>query len=165
MNIFYLDQNPQICASYHHDVHVRKMIIESAQILSGAIFNIFSISKYYRPTHLNHPVVKWAGSSVQNYQYTLDLLGALLDEFSYRFDKIHKTSIIYDRIIKDNVVDDLKSHLKIEWTDPPLCMPDNFKGATALESYRAYYKGSKQFDKNNKFMAHYTKRQTPEFMR
>lgn len=139
MNIFYLDQNPQICASYHHDVHVRKMIIESAQILSGAIFN--------------------------NYQYTLDLLGALLDEFSYRFDKIHKTSLIYDKIIKDNVVDDLKSHLKIEWTDPPLCMPDNFKGATALESYRAYYKGSKQFDKNNKFMAHYTKRQTPEFMR
>ena len=36
MNIFYLDKNPKICAMYHNDKHVVKMILEYAQLLSTA---------------------------------------------------------------------------------------------------------------------------------
>jgi hypothetical protein len=36
MNIFYLDEDPKICAQYHCDKHVVKMIIEYAQLLSTA---------------------------------------------------------------------------------------------------------------------------------
>ena len=36
MNIFVLDTNPKICAQYHVDKHVVKMILELAQILSTA---------------------------------------------------------------------------------------------------------------------------------
>ena len=36
MNIFYLDTNPALCAEYHCDKHVVKMIIEYAQLLSTA---------------------------------------------------------------------------------------------------------------------------------
>ena len=36
MNIFYLDTNPALCAEYHCDKHVLKMIIEYAQLLSTA---------------------------------------------------------------------------------------------------------------------------------
>ena len=36
MNIFYLDTNPALCAEYHCDKHVVKMIIEYAQMLSTA---------------------------------------------------------------------------------------------------------------------------------
>jgi len=36
MNIFYLHKDPDICASYHCDKHVLKMIIEYAQLLSTA---------------------------------------------------------------------------------------------------------------------------------
>jgi hypothetical protein len=32
MNIFYLDEDPKICAQYHCDKHVVKMIIEYAQL-------------------------------------------------------------------------------------------------------------------------------------
>ena len=37
MNIFYLDHDPKICATYHNDKHVVKMIIEYAQLLSTEI--------------------------------------------------------------------------------------------------------------------------------
>ena len=36
MNIFYLHPIAKICAVYHSDKHVCKMIIESAQMLSTA---------------------------------------------------------------------------------------------------------------------------------
>ena len=36
MNIFYLDNNQSICAKYHVDKHVVKMILEYAQMLSTA---------------------------------------------------------------------------------------------------------------------------------
>ena len=36
MNIFYLHENPEVCAKMHCDKHVAKMIIEYAQMLSTA---------------------------------------------------------------------------------------------------------------------------------
>ena len=36
MNIFYLSDDPQICAEQHCDKHVVKMCIEYAQLLSTA---------------------------------------------------------------------------------------------------------------------------------
>lgn len=37
MNIFFLDRDPEICAAYHIDKHVIKMVTEYAQILGTAI--------------------------------------------------------------------------------------------------------------------------------
>ena len=34
MNIFYLHPNPKICALYHCDKHINKMMLEYTQILS-----------------------------------------------------------------------------------------------------------------------------------
>ena len=36
MNIFFLSLNPGICAKMHCDAHVRKMILEYAQMLCSA---------------------------------------------------------------------------------------------------------------------------------
>ena len=36
MNIFYLNENPELCAQEHNDKHVVKMCIEYAQLLSTA---------------------------------------------------------------------------------------------------------------------------------
>lgn len=36
MNIFFLDLDQTVCAQYHVDTHVRKMIVESAQLLATA---------------------------------------------------------------------------------------------------------------------------------
>lgn len=36
MNIFYLDEDPNLAAQYQYDKHVIKMILETAQLLSTA---------------------------------------------------------------------------------------------------------------------------------
>ena len=36
MNIFYLNNDPKVCAQMHNDSHCSKMIIEYAQLMSTA---------------------------------------------------------------------------------------------------------------------------------
>ena len=44
------------------------------------------------------------------------------------------------------------------WTEPPKCMPDEYKTDSVIQSYRNYYKGSKAA------IATYKNRPIPEFM-
>ena len=46
MNIFYLDNDPKVCAEMHCDKHVVKMIIEYAQLMSTA-HRILDGTSYY----------------------------------------------------------------------------------------------------------------------
>lgn len=43
MNIFVLDENPKIAAKYHCDSHVKKMPVESCQMLVAGIYHINNI--------------------------------------------------------------------------------------------------------------------------
>jgi hypothetical protein len=45
MNIFILHKNPKTGAKYHSDQHVRKMILETAQLLSFAHYRHYSRAK------------------------------------------------------------------------------------------------------------------------
>jgi len=57
MNIFYLHNDPQVCAAYHCDKHVVKMILEYAQLLSTAHHELDGVpaiecySQHTRTTH------------------------------------------------------------------------------------------------------------------
>lgn len=132
MNIFATDINPVICAQQHCDVHVIKMILETAQMLSTAHF-IFSRKRVgYRATHINHPCAYWVRSSIQNYKWAYDLFVALLDEYEYRFGRVHKSS----------------EHKKALAQIPPLpdigltqfvkAMPNEFRSLSSCASYRRY---------------------------
>jgi hypothetical protein len=46
MNIFYLHPDPKICAQYHVDKHVNKMILESTQMLMNAYYLEVGITKW-----------------------------------------------------------------------------------------------------------------------
>ena len=52
MNIFYLHHDPKLCAQYHVDKHVVKMILETAQLLSTAHW-LSGGEGPYRATHKN----------------------------------------------------------------------------------------------------------------
>jgi hypothetical protein len=75
MNIFVLDPNPTIAASYHCDQHLHKMILESAQLISTALaYSTEGPSLgLYRPTHPNHPCTTWARRSVANMAWIVKL--------------------------------------------------------------------------------------------
>ena len=54
MNIFYLDKEPRLCAQYHVDKHVVKMILETAhyyQPLIGSVVVKDLIDKHIKTTH------------------------------------------------------------------------------------------------------------------
>lgn len=90
MNIFYLDQDPKECAAAHYDVHLRKMTTEYLQILS-TVCHIYDKPELavYKKTHVNHPSVKWAAESKENYLWLLELLTECHSEWRRRFDKPH----------------------------------------------------------------------------
>lgn len=172
MNIFYLDNNATACAKAHYDKHVVKMILEYAQLLStahrlldGTVYtektkNNRNIKRYsltsdkeavlYKATHINHPSAVWVRESISNYYWLLSLFENLLEEYTYRYGKIHKTGELLEAL-----QDAPKNIPNIGPTVIPQAMPDECKRENSLDAYRNYYLTAK------KQMLSYTKRNAP----
>ena len=101
MNIFHLHKDPEICASYHCDKHVVKMILETGQMLSTAYQRHCGIDEQlYKPAYPKHPMTIWVGDSLGNYMWSMDLLGHLLNQYRLRYhNRIHKTGRILNNLI------------------------------------------------------------------
>lgn len=153
MNIFILHENPTKAAQMLCDKHVVKMTLETAQILCSVLHK-HNISAPYRPTHKNHPCVLWTGESEENFLWTVEHGLALGEEYTFRYGKQHKSvSVIEEAFCQaDNV-----SFPQVERTPFVLCLPDQYKTVSAVESYRTYYREDK------KEFARWTKRQQPEW--
>lgn len=136
MNIFVLDFDPRIAAQYLCDQHIVKMCLETAQILSTVN------GGPYKSTHMNHPCTIWTRSGLSNYEWLVEHGKEIADEYTRRFNKVHGAEeVIYalaDPLVK----------IPPGKTDFVLCMPDEYKTADPVSSYRAYYK-SKTFAKYN----------------
>ena len=163
MNIFILDQSPQIAAEYHCDKHVVKMILESAQMLSTAhwlqalkMFNkdisdfkrvrdakefLYanlkeSMQPPYKITHVRHPCTIWTTESMENYVWHVKLLFYLCGEYTKRYGKIHKTAQ-YIKWFVDNRPYQIP---KTGMTPFKICMSDEYKvSADPVECYKEYY--------------------------
>lgn len=136
MNIFVLDENPQIAAQMHNDKHTIKMCVEYAQLLCGVHW--MSDSQYvipYKLSHKNHPCAIWARESIENYVWLCDLGLSLCEEYTHRYGKRHKSQ----DIIEWCLVNKPKLVENGDITPFALAMPDECKTKTAVESYRLYY--------------------------
>lgn len=159
----------------HNNKHVVKMILETAQLLSTAhrvndgyvviekTPNGRNVKRWclsdkrndilYKATHVNHPSAVWVRFSKDNYDFTYQLFCALLDEYTYRYGKIHKTSKL-----KEVLADAPHKISYFLFEEPPKCMPDYCKIGNAVDSYREYYL------KEKSDMLQYTKRETPSWI-
>lgn len=160
MNIFYLDSNPAICATYHADKHVVKMILESAQILCTVINEKagYQVTPY-KSTHKNHPCTLWAGQCFENADWLIDLVRELDDEFMYRFN--HKFSHKSWQMLEDIAMDKLIGLYLPKYgkpTPPALAMPEEYRDNDPVESYRLYYRLDKQH------LLKYSKRERPDWL-
>jgi len=84
MNIFYLHEEPEICAQMHNDKHCVKMILESAQMLCTAHRALDGNDKcdnlfMYKQAHLNHPSTKWVRENIYNYKWMFNLFEELCE--------------------------------------------------------------------------------------
>ena len=165
MNIFFLDQNPSLCAKYHVDRHVISQLKESAQLLSTAHRSLDGTqyidnssgrkikrwkledttleSTLYKATHLNHPSAVWVRQSLSNYMWLSHLLMELCKEYTHRYGKVHKcerdglANILLNNVPK-NIPDDV-------FTEPTPAMPDQYKVlGDSMKSYHIYYNNDKR---------------------
>jgi extradiol dioxygenase family protein len=176
MNIFYIDHDPVQAARWMVDKHVVKMILESAQLLSTAHRvldgqEIVGSSKtgrkrkewvlpdarnhqIYAATHINHPSAVWCRQSVPNYLWLVEHLYALLDEYTYRYEKRHKCAEIAYSLQSPHL--NLKNQ---DFTTMPSAMADEYKiSEDPIINYRNYYK------KGKATMHSWKKREQPEWI-
>lgn len=135
MNLFILDYDIEISASYHCDEHVNKMILEAAQILNAVCIKN-ELPAPYKLTHKNHPCTLWAGASLENYLYVMDYAFYLNEEAKRRYDRKtdHKSWLVIESLGFPELPEiGLTSFVK--------CVADEFKNITdPVEAYRLYYK-------------------------
>ena len=144
MNIFLLDYSPILAAQFQCDKHVVKLTLETAQILSTVS------GGPYKPTHQNHPCVKWAASNAINYRWLHRHGMALCREYSFRYGRRHKCQDVIASLSQP------PKHIPLVGCTPYVqCMPDEFHDPDPVQAYRKYYLGAKAD------FAHWTKREVP----
>jgi len=147
MNIFYLDPSPSQSAAMMSNKHVVKMVVETAQILSTVhhMYDSNIKEEVYKPTHQHHPSVVWCASNAKHYDWCVAHLEALLEEYTIRYKKTHKTASLMRLLKKPPLLIPDKAFYA-----PPLAMPDQYKGDSAVRSYRRYYHAEKLFTPEDK---------------
>ena len=137
MNIFVLDLDPKLASQYHNDRHVVKMILETAQILCTTHHNLGNHDVPYRSTHKNHPCTAWTRKSFDNYKWLEKLGLCLCEEYTFRYEKIHKSQEIIENL-PDPDLD------QFGLTEFALAMPEEYQIPNdPVTSYRLYYKRGK----------------------
>lgn len=75
MNIFASHPKPRVSALWLDDLRKNKMIIESAQLLSGALrWHGITDARLYALSHQHHPCAKWARDNRLNFIWLLQHL-------------------------------------------------------------------------------------------
>jgi hypothetical protein len=158
MNIFYLNNDPRICAEEHCDKHVVKMIIEYAQLMSTAhrmldgteyegrtangrrirrwkMNTDYMEDKLYKASHVNHPSAIWTRQNRENYMWLHAMWVQLCMEYTIRYGKTHETFNKLATTLSFPPVNIPEG----EFFEPPQAMPESCKRPSAIEGYKKYY--------------------------
>lgn len=141
MNIFVTHNQPYYTAIEHCDVHLRKMIVETAQLLATAHFELDGEVVCYKPTHKNHPCAKWVREDYKNYRWASALLWHLCGEYDFRFKKTHKTEEHLKKLInvpKNITGCRMNSDGRLAPESFVMAMPDQYKSDSVETSYQNY---------------------------
>ena len=158
MNIFYLDEDPEVAAIVQYNKHVVKMILESAQMLCTA-HHVYGDREQkenvpYKQAHLNHPSTIWARKSRATYMWLYEHMLALGHEYTHRYGKVHKSITKCKGPLFTYPVDIPEG----KFEQPPQCMPDEYKDKCSIQAYWNYYIGDKKQIANLKKERLYDKR-------
>jgi len=144
VNIFYLHHAAPLAARMHCDVHVVKMVLETAQILC-TVHHIHGNGEAvpYKPTHPRHPSVLWAAESKAHYDWLQHLGHHLCDEYALRYKGRRHACEDYIKGCLRFPPPALMAQ-KFLWREPPQAMPDDCKvDGNPVAAYRKYYQKHK----------------------
>ena len=160
MNIFVIDKDPVKAAQQLCNAHVVKMIVESAQLLSSHDRLHGIEEKRYKLCYQHHPCRKCL-ENIHNYIWLCHHLNALLDEYTFRYNKLHKVREMFNRC--------WKSYLEMTYDTNllsfPKCMIKELKVGTdniddVVNAYQNYYR----FKKNILKRFYYKNREIPKWL-
>ena len=161
MQLFVLDWDAKAAAEMLCDVHLRKMCLETAQILSGVIF-----LQGKKPTagmpglyNVKHPVIR-SIDTPEKINWVILCNEALHRNYLKRFGKVHAYSLLAPEYRKILFTDD------VSISKESLTFARNFKDIEITEpdlvlAYRIYYRCKKHILKN----WHYTNSSEPDWLR
>ena len=189
MNLFILHEDPVIAAQMQCDKHIPKMVVESGQMLSTAHRVLDGVLdrrpsksgktsvKYwdlylgrddlegelllYKAVHVGHPCTQWTMESDMNYRWHYDHFIALCQEYTYRYDKIHKTARDLGGPLYSaprNIPKGPLTPFRLAMGSNPECVVYGLGGTDAVQSYRNFYQ-----TKQERFKMDWTKRKVPEW--
>ena len=126
MNRFVTNVDPVIAAQDQCDKHLRKMIIEEAQMLSTALhdnYPQFYREDLYKPVHQRHPCTLWVGESCSNWLWGWHHFRAMAKEYEHRFGSQHLTATKLLGVFNEirNRLDFVKSWSNVLHTEHPQC--------------------------------------------
>ena len=142
MNIFRLHDDVELCAQYQTNSHLVKMMVEQCQLMSTAHHVAGSRvpkDELYKATHRNHPSGVWTRESASNYQWLHQLTEAMVEEYGYRYGKVHAVK-------RTGLLRRLKNIPRLPDIGPTkqtLAMPEKYHANNPVVAYRNYYVGEK----------------------
>lgn len=147
MNIFHLNECPELSVKPMYNKHVVKMILESAQILCTTHHHYGNGENVpYKKTHINHPSTVWARLNTANYNWLYCHFIALCDEYTKRYNKTHLTFLK----CADILFTPPQGMPFGKLSEFEQCMPDEYKVKNnPVRAYRNYYLGEKHSVANN----------------
>jgi len=139
MNIFYFDKDPVEAAKVQPDKMLVKMVLETAQMLSGAHRELDGDAyadehSLYKSTHKNHPCSIWVRKSKENYEWLYEHFIALSEEYTERYERMH---LSYTKL-KDVLWQTPFNIPGGQMTPIAQCMPDEYKHKNPITAYRRY---------------------------
>jgi hypothetical protein len=164
MNIFVLNENPELAARDYCNKHLPKMCVEMLQMLGSAVIrhgatpDMMPLTKKGTPLkggYHNHPCTRFVGDTRDNYIWTVRHALEICKEYTDKYNKIH---------FCEAGIRHLSSMVKLipegDLTHFALAMPDEYRpenvdgdeiiyhadGEAAVAAYRRYYH-SKEFAK------------------
>ena len=161
MNIFVTNKNPTLCAIALDNVRVGTAGKEAVQILSTMAYRFPELcldhSKLYKPTHHNHPVTLWSGESKEHYLWTLAYARACFAEYSFRFNRIHLSSIPLKYFVNSSYSENLDYwHLDVAKN-----LPQEFNNYSVFEGYKKVLSWKWKYSSRKNY---WTNRNSPEWV-
>lgn len=168
MNIFAPHRSPRKCARSLDDVRLRKMVLETAQILC-TVLNEKAGKKVtpYSSTHKGNQLTLWA-STPRNWMWLWDLGMELGREYHYRFGKMHASFMVIQMLIEASPKDWPKyDQWPKSWVNAARNLQlelDYTHIKDHKKAYRKYLRRRWKIDKKNGRPPKWTKRGSPSWV-
>jgi len=175
MNLFILNTNPVLAAQQYQDLHVNKIVCEGSQMLATA-YPLSRLAELDCPrtqkdtprvhSYLKHPMTMWVNNNLSNFNWALEHILALSDEYTFRSGKVHFSLRFLQWVASNKPSNKPESCI----TEHPQCFstyPECIVPGDPVAGYRNYYNKAKAvFNFRGKpVAASWTKRSVPDWFK